>query len=201
MIKVIYFDLGKVIIDFDHALAIREVMKVTPLSLAKVTEVLSNNPLINEYERGKISTAEFYRLVSGQLRLEVSLQTFKKIWGDMFLPQPLLSESFLKSLKQKYRLILLSNTNEIHFEFVEERYPILAHIGERVLSYQVGCMKPDEKIYHAAVAKARVAPEEVLFTDDREENIDAARRLGIQAIRFQSEEQLKREMKLLGVSS
>ena len=50
MIKVIYFDLGKVIVDFDHALAIREVMKVTPLSLAKVTEVLSNNPLINEYE-------------------------------------------------------------------------------------------------------------------------------------------------------
>ena len=162
MIKVIYFDLGKVIVDFDHALAIREVMKVTPLSLAKVTEVLSNNPLINEYETGKISTAEFYRLVSHRLRLEAPLEKFKQLWGNMFLPQPLLSESFLQSLKKRYRLILLSNTNEIHFEFVEERYPILGHIEERVLSYQVGCMKPDEKIYHTAVAKAGVPPEEIL---------------------------------------
>jgi putative hydrolase of the HAD superfamily len=201
MIKVICFDLGKVIVDFDYAVAIRELMKATSLSLAEVTAVLSNNSFINEYETGKISTVEFFRLVSHRLRLEVPLETFKQLWGNMFLPQPLLSESFLQSLKKRYRLILLSNTNEIHFEFVEERYPILGHIEERVLSYQVGCMKPDEKIYHTAVAKADVAPEEILFTDDRQENIDAARAIGIQAIQFQSEGQLKRDMKLLGVLS
>jgi len=201
MIKVIYFDLGKVIIDFDYAVAIRQVMKVTSLSLAEVTAALTDSSIINEYETGKISTAEFHRLVSGLLRLEVPLETFKQLWGNMFLPQPLLSESFLKSLRNRYRLILLSNTNEIHFEFVEERYPILDHIRERVLSYQVGYMKPDEKIYHTAVAKAGVRPEEILFTDDREENVNAARCIGIHAIRFQSEDQLKREMKLLGVSA
>jgi len=201
MIKVIYFDLGKVIVDFDYAVAVRELMKVTPLSAADVTAVLSDSSLINEYETGKISTDEFYRVVSGMLKLQVPMETFKQLWGNMFLPHPLLSESFLKSLKKRYRLILLSNTNEIHFQFVEERYPILGHIEERVLSYRVGYMKPDEKIYHTAVAKAGVPPEEILFTDDREENIDAARRMGIQAIQFQSEDQLKREMKLMGVSS
>ena len=201
MIKVIYFDLGKVIVDFDYALAIRELMKVTSLPLGEVTAVLSDNSLINEYETGKISTAEFYRLVSQRLQLEVPLERFKQLWGSMFLPQPLLSESFLQSLKKRYRLSLLSNTNEIHFEFVEGRYPILSCIEERVLSYQVGCMKPDEKIYHAAVAKAEVVPEEILFTDDRQENINAARSIGIQAIQFQSEDQLKRDMNVLGVSS
>jgi glucose-1-phosphatase len=201
MIKVIYFDLGKVIVDFDYALAIRELMKVTSLPLAEVTAILSNNDLINEYETGKISTAEFYRLVSQRLQLEVPLEKFKRLWGSMFLPQPLLSESFLQSLKKRYRLILLSNTNEIHFEFVEGRYPILGYIEERVLSYEVGCMKPDERIYHAAVAKAEVAPEEILFTDDRQENINAARSIGIQCIQFQSEDQLKRDMNLLGVPS
>lgn len=200
MIKVIYFDLGKVIVDFDYAVAIRELMKVTSLSPAEIAEIFSNNYLINEYETGKISTAEFYRLVSHRLRLEVPLERFKQLWGNMFLPQPLLSERFLQSLKKRYRLILLSNTNEIHFQFVEERYPILGYIEERVLSYQVGCMKPDERIYHTAVAKAEVAPEEILFTDDRQENIEAARCIGIQAIQFQSEDQLGRDMKLLGVS-
>src|SRR5215510_2759989 len=96
MIKVIYFDLGKVIVDFDYALAIRELMRVTSLPLPEVTAVLNDNCFINEYETGRISTAEFYRLVSRQLRLEVPLEEFKHLWGTMFLPQPLLSESFLQ---------------------------------------------------------------------------------------------------------
>ena len=199
MVKVICFDLGKVIIDFDYALAIRELMKLTSLSLAEVTAVLSNSDLINEYETGKISTLEFYQLVSHQLQLEVPLKTFKQLWGNMFLTQPLLSEHFVQSLKKNYRLILLSNTNEMHFEFVEERYPILGYLEERVLSYQVGCMKPDQRIYHAVVSKVDVAPEEIFFTDDRQENIDAARSIGIQACQFQSEDQLKRDLRRVGV--
>ena len=118
----------------------------------------------------------------------------------MFLPEPLLSESFLEALKKTYRLILLSNTNEIHFEFVREKYSILSYIEDYVLSYQVGWMKPDKQIYQAAIERAGVPAEQIFFTDDRQENVEAARTEGIQAVQFHSENQLKREMSLLGIS-
>ena len=200
MIKVICFDLGKVIINFDYAQSLQELAKITPLPITEVMRVLADDSLVLDYETGKISTADFYRLLSETLKLSASLEKFKQLWGSMFLPEPLLSESFLQALKKTYRLILLSNTNEIHFEFVREKYAILSHIEEHVLSYQVGWMKPHSQIYRAAIERAGVPAEQIFFTDDRQENVEAARMAGMQAVQFHSEDQLKREMRLLGIS-
>jgi putative hydrolase of the HAD superfamily len=200
MIEVIYFDLGKVIIDFDHSRAAQELLKVTPLSLEDAMAVLSDGELVSEYEKGWVSSQEHYRKVCHRLQMEVSIEKFRELWGSMFLPEPLLSESFLRTLKAHYRLMLLSNTNELHFDFVTKHYPILKVIEERLLSYQAGCMKPEARIFEMAIEKAGVAPECILFTDDRQENIEAARRTGIQVLQFKSESQLIRDMLRLGMA-
>jgi len=200
MIQVIYFDLGKVIVDFDHSRAAQELLKVTPLSLREAIAVLSDNELVNEYETGRLSSQEHYRKVCRRLEMDVSMEKFRQLWGSMFLPQPLLSEPFLQALQRHYRLMLLSNTNEIHFDFVIQNYPILRLIEERLLSYQAGCMKPEARIFELAIKKAGVAPESIFFTDDRPENIEAAQRAGIQALQFQSESQLKRDMQSRGMA-
>lgn len=200
MIEVIYFDLGKVIIDFDHSRAAHELLKVTPLSLGDAIAVLSDGELVSEYETGRVTSQEHYRKVCRRLQIEVSMEEFRELWGSMFLPEPLLSESFLRALKAHYRLILLSNTNELHFEFVTRHYPILNVIEERLLSYQVGCMKPEARIFELAIEKAGVAPEDILFTDDRSENIEAAGRARIQVLQFKSESELKRDMLRLGMT-
>jgi glucose-1-phosphatase len=200
MIQVIYFDLGKVIVDFDHSRAAQELLKVTPLSLKEAMAVLSDGELISEYETGRLSSQEHYRKVCRRLQMEVSIEKFGELWGSMFLPEPLVSESFLQALKKRYRLMLLSNTNEIHFDFVIRHYPILRVIEERLLSYQAGCMKPEARIFELAIRKAGVAPENIFFTDDRLENIQAAQRAGIQALLFQSETQLKRDMLSRGMA-
>jgi putative hydrolase of the HAD superfamily len=135
-----------------------------------------------------------------RLKLDVSLENFRRLWADIFLPEPLISESFLAALKKNYRLILLSNTNEIHYEFIMQKYPILRHIEEHVLSFQVGSMKPEGQIYQFAIEKAGVPAEEIFFTDDRIENVEAAKLAGLQAVQFRSEEHLKREMIKLGIS-
>lgn len=200
MIKVIYFDLGRVIVDFDHSRAARELLKVTPLSLEEAMAVFSDNALVTEYETGRMSSQEHYREVCHRLRMEVSMERFRELWGSMFLPEPLLSEAFLQALKKRYRLMLLSNTNEIHFDFVIQRYPILRIIEERLLSYRAGCMKPEARIFDLAIQKAGVAPESIFFTDDRPENVEAAQRAGIQALQFHSENQIKRDMLSLGMA-
>ena len=200
MIEVVYFDLGKVIVDFDHSRAAQELLKVTPLSLKEAMAVLSDGELVSEYETGRLSSQEHYRKVCRRLQMEVSIEKFRELWGSMFLPEPLLSESFLQDLKKRYRLMLLSNTNEIHFDFVIQNYPILRMIEERLLSFQAGCMKPQARIFELAIKKAGVAPENIFFTDDRPENIAAAQRSGIQALLFQSETQLKRDMVSRGMT-
>jgi len=200
MIEVVYFDLGKVIVDFDHSRAAQELLKVTPLSLKEAMAVLSDGELVSEYETGRLSSQQHYRKVCRRLQMEVSIEKFRELWGSMFLPEPLLSESFLQDLKKRYRLMLLSNTNEIHFDFVIQNYPILRMIEERLLSYQAGCMKPQARIFELAIKKAGVAPENIFFTDDRPENIEAAQRSGIQALLFQSETQFKRDMASRGMT-
>jgi putative hydrolase of the HAD superfamily len=200
MIEVVYFDLGKVIVDFDHSRAAQELLKLTPLSLKEAMAVLADGELVSEYETGRLSSQEHYRKVCRRLQMEVSIEKFRELWGSMFLPEPLLSESFLQDLKKRYRLMLLSNTNEIHFDFVIQNYPILRMIEERLLSFQAGCMKPQARIFELAIKKAGVAPENIFFTDDRPENIEAAQRSGIRALLFQSETQLKRDMASRGMT-
>jgi FMN phosphatase YigB (HAD superfamily) len=176
------------------------VMNVTPLPRSEVTKFLTDDPSLCEYECGRISTPDFYHCVLERLKLDVSLENFRRLWADIFLPEPLISESFLAALKKNYRLILLSNTNEIHYEFIMQKYPILRHIEEHVLSFQVGSMKPEGQIYQFAIEKAGVPAEEIFFTDDRIENVEAAKLAGLQAVQFRSEEHLKREMIKLGIS-
>jgi HAD superfamily hydrolase (TIGR01509 family) len=82
---------------------------------------------------------------------------------------------------------------------VRERYPMLRHFDEFVLSYEVRAMKPSPEIYREAIARASCRPEECFFTDDIPQYVEAARREGIDAVRFESREQLEREMAARGI--
>lgn len=199
MIEVLIFDLGKVIVDFDYHRSVEAVLALNPTAAGRIQGVMGGHDLLVKYETGQMSSVEFHRVVCEQLGLTCTLEEFKQIWGAMFLPEPLLSDELLAFLARRYQLLLLSNTNELHFEYVLERYLILRHFTAHVLSYVEGSLKPDEKIYQAAIRTARVDPSRIFFTDDRRENVDAALHLGFQAVLFQSEQELKKKMENWGI--
>jgi len=199
MIEVVYLDLGKVLIDFDYDVAAQRLLKISPHPLSEISNVLSEPQLLFEFETGRLSAIEYYKIICDALEMQISLDEFRSLWGSMFLPEPLVSEEFLQNLKRKNRLILLSNTNEIHFDYLVERFPILNQIEERLLSYRVGYMKPDPQIFQLAIEKAGGVPENIFFADDRHENVEGARAAGIQAIQFKSEMQLRQELNDRGV--
>jgi len=118
---------------------------------------------------------------------------------SIFLPETLISEEMLEEIAKTHRLVLLSNTNHIHFEGILTNYPLLRHFHEYVLSYKVGAMKPLPLIYEAAIKAAQCTPEECFFTDDIEAYVQAARKMGIDAVQFQSEAQIREELRLRGV--
>jgi len=97
-------------------------------------------------------------------------------------------------IKERYELVLLSNTNEMHFEMLQREYPILRHFDKRVLSHEVGAMKPSPVIYQRAIELAGCRPDECFFTDDIEAYVEGARQVGIDAVQFVSSAQLQEEL-------
>lgn len=99
----------------------------------------------------------------------------------------------------RYRLLLLSNTNAIHFEMLRREYPLLRHFHGMVLSHEVHLVKPQPAIFEAAVRLAGCSPEECFYTDDVPEFVDAARTLGIDSEQFRGVEKLERELASRGI--
>ena len=186
-IQALLFDLGKVLIDFNFETGVQALHACCPISRDRFEEVLWDEAWIRRYERGEISMAEFHGYLCESAGLKMGLPEFRHTWSSVFLPDPIISEELLAGLKQKYPLILVSNTNEAHVEFIRAKYRVLDYFDRHVFSYEVGSLKPDSKIFEHAIAASGRPPEALFFTDDREENILAAKQFGIRGHRFISE--------------
>ena len=199
MIKTVIFDLGGVIVPFDIKRGYARLAPLCGLAVDEIPKRLRSTDLVTRFERGRISSAEFVEELSRILKLSVSYEEFRGIWNCIFLPGTLVPESMLTGLRERYRLLLLSNTNELHYSMVEAHYPLVRHFHHRILSYEVGAIKPSPKIYEEAIARAGCRPEECFFTDDILPYVEGARRAGIDAVQFQSVAQLETELDARGI--
>jgi glucose-1-phosphatase len=199
MIKAIIFDLGRVIVPFDFKRGYARMEALCGIPAAEIPGRIAPTGLVRRFESGQIEPRDFVAQLSGNLNLNVSYEDFCEIWSSIFLPETLVPEDLLRELRRNYRLILLSNTNAIHFEMIRARYPLLRHFHAFVLSYEVGAMKPAPAIYQKAIAEAQCRPEECFFTDDIAEYVEAAREQGIDAVQFQSCAQIEQELKRRGM--
>jgi glucose-1-phosphatase len=103
-------------------------------------------------------------------------------------------------LARNYRLVLVSNTNALHFAMIRESYAdMLRHFHSLVLSYEVRAMKPAPEIFQAAIERAECRPEECFYTDDIAVYVEAAKRMGIDGVVFESRGQLEGEMRSRGL--
>jgi putative hydrolase of the HAD superfamily len=200
MLKTLIFDLGKVIVPFDFQRGYQAMAERTGLAPEEVRTRIAATNTVAPYESGLMETPEFVGVVNSALGQEFAVDEFQLLWSTIFLPDTLLPESLFESLKHRYRLVLLSNTNDLHFRFIRERYPLLRHMDEFVLSYRAKAAKPDPRIYQAAIAAARCRPEECFFTDDIPDYVAGARAAGIQAVQFQGYDSLLESLREHGVA-
>ena len=199
MIQAIIFDLGNVLIPFDWKRGYGALAELCPHPPEEARRRIKESGLFNTFELGRIEPHELARRVCSLIDLDVSFERFRELWSSIFLPETNLPDSMLASLHLNYRLLLLSNTDAIHFGWVTEKYPLLRHFDHCVLSFELGCKKPAPKIYQAAIAQAGCPAPQVFFVDDIAENVEGARQLGIDALQFQSREQLEAEMQSRGI--
>lgn len=198
-IEALLFDLGKVLIDFNFETGVQALHAACSISRDRFEEVLWDETWIRRYERGEISTSEFHGYLCETANLKMGLPDFCQTWSSVFLPGLIISEGLLAALKRKYPLILVSNTNEAHIEFIRSRYRVLDYFDQHVFSYKVGSLKPDRKIFKHAIEISGYPAEALFFTDDREENILAAMELGIRTHQFKTEPALVQALQDAGI--
>ncbi len=198
-IKTLFIDIGEVLVRLDYPTLLKRIKVLSPLSTQEISHGLKGSSDTRLYETGQLSTRAFLSRISRTLRIHASPQDLKQVWGNLFPSGSLISPQFFDELKGRYQLLALSNTNEMHFEYLFRTHPLVSRFHDHVLSYQVGCLKPEPAIYEAALFKAGKSPEEVLFIDDRMENIEGAEQLGIQGILFVDEERLKESLRKRGL--
>jgi putative hydrolase of the HAD superfamily len=199
MHKAIIFDLGKVLIQFDFKRGYRALEGLCPYTAAEIPRRLGGTDLVERFETGLVEPRDFVDQVSRILDLPLDYDRFCEIWSCIFT-ETLLPESLLEALAARYRLLLLSNTNALHFAMLRATYGhLLRHFHDLILSYEVRAMKPQPEIYRVALERAGCLPGECFYTDDIADYVEAARHLGIDAVQFESRQQIEREMRERGI--
>jgi HAD superfamily hydrolase (TIGR01509 family) len=201
MIDLFVFDLGKVILPFEHRQIAtklwqrsRNTGKLTEGDIFKDLFDLENGT-INRYEEGLSSSEEFFLEVRKRYDLNLGFDEFSEIWNNIFWDNPEVNEIIVDLKAKGYPIFLLSNTNELHFSHVLDRYPIVHVLDEWILSFEVGVKKPHKRIYDAIFEKTDVEREKVLYIDDIDAYVSAARSYGIQGLVYTKPDDLRKVLK------
>lgn len=198
--KFLYFDLGKVLLDFDVGQMCRQMGEVAGIDPSRVKEVLFNGQLQRQYELGQISSWGFYEAFCTSSGTRPDYDALRRAGSDIFELNVRTLPIVAQLGAAGHRLGVLSNTCESHWEHCTRRYRIIAEAFEvHALSYRIGATKPEARIYRAAAELAGVQPEEIFFVDDNPDNVAGALAVGFDAVQYASGSHLAAELRGRGI--
>lgn len=175
------FDLGNVLFPFDFKRVINYLQQFNPqINLDSLNQM---KDLLLNYELGKISSNMFFESVRNETLYPGTFDEFRLLFSNIFEENREVISIALK-LKKKYPVFILSNTNEMHLEYLKNTFKMFRVINEGVYSYEVGFAKPDPRIFLIAIERFHLEPASTIFIDDRLENIQTALSLGFQTIHY-----------------
>lgn len=181
-----YFDVGNVLLKFSRTRMVRQLAELTGSSFERVWEVVFEGDLLDAHEHGQCNSREFYEAFCQRVESRPSFEEFCYAASDIFELNVPVVPIVVHLRRSHCPVAVLSNTNETHWSYIfDGRYCVLKrYFDDYVLSHEVGFAKPEKDIFEVACRRADVAPEEIFFVDDREDNVAAARDVGIDAIVF-----------------
>lgn len=199
MIKNVIFDVGKVLVEWEPLVAMKK-LGMDDATARAVAAATTESPDWNESDRGAVSDEKMLaKLISNAPEYEKEIRLF---WDNVGLPiyQYDYVRSWIRSLKEKgYGVYILSNYGSWTYAHTTEQLSFLEDVDGAVFSFQVKQIKPEPEIYQSLLAKYGLNPEECVFLDDRQENIDAAKAQKIEGIVFTSYEEAVEALKTYGV--
>jgi len=199
MIKTVVFDLGKVLVDFDYSIAARKIAARGKMPADEINYFISQSPLLFRYETGLMTTQQFYDEVCAATGFDGKPEEFGQCFADIFVPIPPMVQ-LQATLRRSGRLsYIFSNTNDLAVGHIRRNFPFFANFDGYILSYEHGAMKPNAKLYEVVERCCGHQGAEILYLDDRPENITAGAARGWQVILQESAEKTLAAIQILGL--
>jgi len=194
-IKNIIFDLGGVILNVDPQKTINAFKKMGAGNFDEIYSRIKQTSLFDHFEKDSITVDEFRTEVKKHIQNSVNNRDVDFAWNAMLQDLPRERLELLETLRNKYRLFLLSNTNEIHIKayskILKNNYGLedLSHLFEKeYYSYKIGLRKPDIETFQYVLEENSLMPKETLFIDDSSQHVEGAKRAGIFAYLLKEDE-------------
>lgn len=205
-VRFVYFDLGKVLLLFSVSRLLYQIAELTGSGEKEIAGIIFGKGRYMALESGEISGQEYFDQICIDFDKRLDADQFLEATNSIFW----VNESILPVIRHLSRKFfprgILSNTGPYHWHYVLSSFPFIRELFPKhcVASFSVKSIKPNRKIYEAALAEARteipdLLPEEILLIDDLEENIQGARDFGFQGIVYTDTDSLITEMKKHGL--
>lgn len=197
--SVVVFDLGKVLVDFDYGIAAGRIAPQSRFSAGQVRELLDHSPLLYRFETGLMSTEDFYGEVCTACGFSGKLADFCATFADIFSeikPMIALHGALRAGGVPTY---IFSNTNDIAAAHIRERFPFFSKFDGYVFSYQHGAMKPAAKIYEVVEELTGRKGKDIVYFDDRVENVAGGLARGWHALLHETPEKTISALRRLGL--
>ena len=193
------FDLGGVAVEVDSDRLVHQVSQLVGRTFEDVQDIIYHDELLLPFELGRIHATVYYEGLAAKLKMPWTYEQFVRAWNGIFRENTG-TTAIMKRLSQQHRLIALTNTNALHLAHLKSTVSSLSVFEHWIASCDVGLRKPDPQFYRFALERVDVAPHEAVYVDDRPEMVEAGTQIGLTAIRFESHQQLERDLKSFGVS-
>jgi HAD superfamily hydrolase (TIGR01509 family) len=197
--SVIVFDLGKVLVDFDYAIAGRRIVARADMTLPELARYFNQSPLFSQYEIGAVSTQQFYDEIRRVTGFRGNLAEFGQCFADIFSQIDPMVRLQAELRQRGLPTYVFSNTNELAADHIRRTFPFYANFDGYILSYQHGAMKPDARLYEVVERACARRGADLLYLDDRPENVAAGAARGWQTILHESPEKSRAAIEKLGL--
>ena len=197
--KTIIFDLGKVLVDFDYTIAARQIAERSNLQVDIVTFFTEQTPLLLRYELGQVTTQQFFDATRAACGYRGTLDEFSLSFSDIFTPIEPMLKLHAALREKRFPCYIFSNTNELATRHISRRFPFFSNFDGYILSYEHGAMKPDAKLYEVVEQVTERRGQEVIYFDDRPENVAAGAERGWQAVLHESPDKTEAALNRAGL--
>jgi putative hydrolase of the HAD superfamily len=199
MIRVVAFDIGKVLLDFDYGIFVKRMAPRTNLGESGLNSFLNQSPLLAKYESGQLTSSEFAEVVRQETGFGGLENEFAAFFEEIFTPIPDVIKMHRKIAESGMATYTFSNTNEMAVRHMSREYDFWPRFSGHVLSHEVKALKPEAKMYEFLERVADCRGDEIVYVDDRPENVQAGRARGWKAIEHRTPKETRLALAEFGV--
>jgi HAD superfamily hydrolase (TIGR01509 family) len=197
--RIVVFDLGKVLVDFDYSIAARRIAARCTVPQDQLRLFIQHSPLLLRYETGRVTTQQFYDEIRRAAGFTGTREEFGEFFADIFAEIPAMVGLHGRLRAKGIPTYIFSNTNELAVIHIRRRFPFFAEFDGYVYSFEHGVMKPDAGLYEVVERTTGRRGEEIAYIDDRPENVEAGAARGWRVILQESPEATRRALAGLGL--